>query len=164
MAKLPSKKIIPFEFILDELTDLDLHVKPMFGCQAVYDGNRILIILRDRKDYPRDNGVWMAALVDSHASLKQDFPQMRDIELFGPGPTGWQVLPNDFDGFEEACFKLCGFLNAKDPRIGKIPKTKMKKKTAKTEKKNATKPRESKKIERLKKTHKIKKINKTKKK
>lgn len=138
MAKKTIKKNIPFEFIFDELSELDLHTKPMFGCQAVYEGNRILIILRDRENSPKDNGIWVAAIEGSHESLRQEFSSMRDIEMFGPGPTGWQVLPSDAADFEESCYRLCQLLNQRDPRIGKIPKTKTKKKTKKlkTKKRN----------------------------
>lgn len=46
---------------------------------------------------------------------------------FGPGPTGWQVLPVNSDDFEESVIKACQLVIKRDPRIGKVPKIKLKK-------------------------------------
>lgn len=51
---------IPFEFVLDELHSLEPHTRPMFGCTSVYVGLKIMLILRDKPDTPKDNGVWLA--------------------------------------------------------------------------------------------------------
>ncbi|MBY0471995.1 hypothetical protein K2X30_12585 [bacterium] len=100
--------------------------RPMFGCLAVYTGEKIVLILREKEDYQQDNGVWLATIQDHHASLKKDFPSMRSISVFGPGVTGWQVLPADSPDFEEAVLKACSFIRREDPRIGKVPKPKRK--------------------------------------
>lgn len=51
---------------------------------------------------------------------------MRSIKIFGPGPTGWQILPVDAEDFEESTFKACGLVAQNDLRIGKVPKSRSK--------------------------------------
>jgi len=133
------EKLIPFEFVLHELDDLGPHTKPMFGARGVYVGNKIVFILRDRESSPADNGVWLATTGEHHTSLQEEFPSMRSIEVFGPGPTGWQVLPADADDFEEAVLRACDLVRQEDPRIGKIPKMRMKKSVKKKAAKKVTK-------------------------
>jgi len=93
----------------------------MFGCHAVYVEDKIVFILRDRKDHVNDNGVWIATTKEHHQSLKEDFPSMRSIQLFGAETTGWQVLPLADDEFEPAVTKACELVLQGDIRIGKIP-------------------------------------------
>ncbi len=113
----------PFEFVLDELSSLDPYTKPMFGCTAIYVDQKIVLILRERPQHPRDNGVWVATTTEHHDSLKKDLPSLRSIELFDTdGPTGWQNIPSDSASFEEEVLKACTFIKKGDPRIGKIPK------------------------------------------
>jgi hypothetical protein len=93
----------------------------MFGCLAVYVGDKIVLILREKPGSSSDNGVWLATTVEHHESLKRDFPNMRSIEVFGKEVTGWQVLPANAPDFEEAAMRACELVIAGDPRIGKIP-------------------------------------------
>lgn len=125
--KFKRGKKIPFDFVLAELADLDPLVKPMFGAYGVYVRGKIVIILRERPKSPEDNGIWIATTSEHHASLKKDFPLMRSIQLFGPGETGWQVLPADHEEFEAAAFKLCELVLKGDDRIGKVPKVRSRK-------------------------------------
>ncbi len=113
---------IEFPFLLEELDGLNVETKPMFGARGVYVDGKIVFIMRDRPTSVNDNGVWLATTGEHHASLLTDFPAMRSIELFGPGPTGWQVLPVDSDDFEDSVLRACRFVRGGDPRIGKIPK------------------------------------------
>jgi hypothetical protein len=55
----------------------------MFGCTAIYVGEKIALILRQKPSYERDNGVWLATTREHHESLRQDFPNMRSIALLG---------------------------------------------------------------------------------
>lgn len=113
---------MPFAFVLDELAQLEPYTRPMFGCRAVYVGERIVMILRDRPTAPEDNGVWLATSREHHASLAQEFAAMRSIGVLGPGTTGWQLLPKDSDDFERAVLRACALVRAGDARIGKVPK------------------------------------------
>ncbi len=100
----------------------------MFGCTAVYAGNQIVLILRDRLTHPRDNGVWLATLQEHHASLRPEFPNMRSIGFLREGVTQWQVLPADAPDFEESALYACELIHGRDPRIGKVPGKKAKQK------------------------------------
>jgi len=94
----------------------------MFGSLAIYVGNKIVAVLRDKCEATEeDNGMWLATTVEHHKSLKQDFPNMRSIRVLGKKVTGWQLLPADAPDFEEAALRACEFIRAGDPRIGKIP-------------------------------------------
>jgi hypothetical protein len=93
----------------------------MFGCLAVYLGDRIVLILRDKPGNPADNGVWLATTMEHHASLRREFPNMRSVKVLGKNVTGWQVLPGDAPDFEETAMRACDLVAARDPRIGKIP-------------------------------------------
>ena len=122
------KQKIPFEFVLEELARVHPRVKAMFGCYAIYVGEKLVLILRQRKDHTDDNGVWLAAPLEHHPSLKKEFPCLRSIRLFETPETVWQNIPIDTHDFEELVLKACTYIIKKDPRIGKIPKPKKKKK------------------------------------
>ena len=117
-----NKTSIPFNFVLEYLSAADVVIRPMFGCHAIYTSNKIVLILRNKNDFPKDNGVWLATILEHHESLKSDFPSMRSISLFGSSPSGWQNLPVDADDFEELAIKACRLILKGDPRIGKVPK------------------------------------------
>jgi hypothetical protein len=110
--------------VLDALAELEPRTNPMFGCLAVYVGEKIVLVLRDKAPADADNGVWLATTPEHHASLKHDFPSMRSIKVFGTPVTGWQVLPASAPDFEEAALHACELVIARDPRIGKVPKPK----------------------------------------
>ena len=123
-----KKREIPYKFVLDELAELHIETKPMFGCEGIYVGQKIVLILREKEDDKKDNGIWVATFPEHHESLAADLPGLRSIEIFGPGPTAWQNIPRDHENFEENAFKVCELIRKKDPRIGKIPKSKKPKK------------------------------------
>jgi hypothetical protein len=122
-----ARKQAPHQFVLDALAQLSPFTRPMFGCLAIYVGEKIVLILRDRPSYPKDNGVWLATTQDHHESLRGDFPSMRSIALFGEKVTSWQVLPSDAPDFEESALRACDLVIAGDPRIGKIPNSQKRK-------------------------------------
>ena len=131
-----TRKPIPHEFVLDALASLSPETHPMFGCLAVYVEDKIVGVLRDKRDETADDdGMWLATTIEHHKSLKQDFPNMRSIRVLGKKVTGWQLLPADSSDFEEAALRACEFVIAVDPRIGKIPVSRR----AKTRKKSKTK-------------------------
>ncbi len=115
------RKRIPHEFVLEALSALSPRTNPMFGCLAIYVGEKIVLVLRDKPGPDPDNGVWLATTEDHHASLRRDFPNMRSIHAFAKPVTGWQVLPATAPDFEESALRACEFVAAKDPRIGKVP-------------------------------------------
>jgi hypothetical protein len=121
-------KAIPFDFVLEQLYSVAPVVKPMFGCHAVYVKEKIVLMLRNKEDFPDDNGVWIATTTEHHESLRRNFPSMRSIGMFDGKITGWQNLPYEAGDFEESVIEACDLILKKDIRIGKVPKPRKKKK------------------------------------
>jgi hypothetical protein len=117
---------IPFEFILDELGDFVTDIKPMFGAWGLYHEHKILMILRKKQKPDVDTGMWLAVTDGCHAEIRKELPQLRDLMMFGPGPTSWQVLGEDLPDFEETALKICDLVLKEDRRIGRTPKTRLK--------------------------------------
>jgi len=123
-APAPKKKI-PFDWVLSELESLGPTTNPMFGCTAIYVGEKIVLILRERPNNAEDNGVWLATTSEHHASLRKELPSLRSIGVLGGGgETGWQILPVSEPDFEDEVLRACAMVLSEDPRIGKIPKPK----------------------------------------
>src|SRR5437660_8888477 len=99
------RKAVPYEFVLDAIALLSPWTHPMFGCLAVYIGDKIVLALRDKGDASADNGVWLATTREHHESLRREFPSMRSIQMLGREVTGWQVLPADAPDFAEAALR-----------------------------------------------------------
>ncbi len=121
LFSIKQRKSIPHEFVLDAISALSSRTRPMFGCLAVYVDDKIVLILRDKSSNTADNGVWLATTEEHHNSLRREFPSMRSIQVLGKKVTGWQVLPVDAPGFQEAAMRACELIVARDPRIGKVP-------------------------------------------
>lgn len=133
------RKAPPFEFVLEALAPAAFWTRPMFGCLAVYVGEQIMLLLRDKPTAAGSNGVWLATTKQHHESLRMDFPHMRSIPVLGADITGWQILPAESPDFEEAALRACELILARDPRIGKTPKPKTRNKTSAA--KAVTKPK-----------------------
>ncbi len=116
-----QRKAVPHGFVLDALAPLSPYTRPMFGCLAVYVQDKIVLILRDKRENTADNGVWLATTEAHHESLRREFPNMRSIRVFGKQVTSWQVLPADAPDFEGAALRACDLVLAGDSRIGKVP-------------------------------------------
>ena len=112
---------IPFRFVLETLDRCSPTVRPMFGCHAIYVGERIVLILRKKDNDVHDSGVWVATTPEHHKSLKSIFPTMRSIRLFGARPSAWQNIPMEAEDFEESVLIACEMILKNDPRIGKVP-------------------------------------------
>jgi hypothetical protein len=120
------KKTVPYPFVLDAIAPLSPETRPMFGCLAVYVGLEIVLILREKLGGSADDGVWLATAGEHHESLRREFPNMRSIGVLGREVTHWQLLPADAPDFEEAALRACELIMARDPRIGKVPKSRAK--------------------------------------
>jgi hypothetical protein len=117
-----TRKPVPYAFVLDAISQLPIETRSMFGCLAVYVGDKIVLMLREKQKQIEDNGLWLATTKEHHQTLRREFPNMRSIQLLGKEVTGWQVLPADAPDFESAALRACELIIARDPRIGKVPK------------------------------------------
>src|SRR6516164_2883920 len=102
------RKRLPHEFVLEALAGLAPRTNPMFGCLAVYVGEKIVLILRDKRDHTAaDDGVWLATSKDHHESIcwalrgKRTFAASEDDMKTGP------VLPASPAVFESAALCAC---------------------------------------------------------
>lgn len=139
IVEFKSKKRPPFDFILEELADVITDIKPMFGAFGLYRQHQILMILRQRGKNDKADGIWVAIEDGHRESLRQSIPELRDLELFGEGPTHWQVLGDDLENFEEVAIQICEMIKNRDIRIGRTPKARMKKSKPKDKKSDAKK-------------------------
>jgi hypothetical protein len=121
VSSVKPKKTVPYPFVLEALDAVLTETRPMFGCLAVYVGDKIVLVLREKAGSSADNGVWLATTKEHHESLRREFPNMRSIGVLGKKVTGWQILAADTADFEEAALRACELIVAKDPRIGKVP-------------------------------------------
>lgn len=111
---------IPYEFVFDYLPD-SVIVKKMFGMHYVYWKRKIMMILRNRRNQPEFNGVWVATNTSHHESLQKDVPELGPFFLAGNERRGnWLLIQGDTDGFEEATIKVCELISHGDPRIGNL--------------------------------------------
>jgi hypothetical protein len=94
---------------------------------------KIVFFLRQKQDAKtlRDDGIWVAMMPEHTDSLRREYPALRQIELFAArgrkGFVGWLNLPASDDAFEETALALCRLVIHGDPRIGKVPKARSKK-------------------------------------
>src|ERR1039458_10430635 len=84
-----QRKVVPHEFVLDAIASLSPRTHPMFGCLAVYVQDKIVVILRDKRDGTVDNGVWLATTAEHHASLGRELPHLPSIRGLGQKGTRW---------------------------------------------------------------------------
>ena len=124
---MPAKrKSPPYPFILEALDPLHPEVKPMFSGYAVYLGDKIVCMLRDRPTYPEDNGLWLvfSETADlTHKSIRKDFPSLRPIGRIGGVISHWLLIPADSPNFESEALHTCDLLLKHDLRLGRIPKS-----------------------------------------
>lgn len=123
-----KSKNIPFDFVIEELFELNPVIKPMFGCHAIYIKDKITIIVRKKSDHVEANGIWIATEKKHHESLKKDIGDIGSVYILsnGKNETEWQMIHEHDDDFEEKAYRICSLIRKNDSRIGKIPKKKKK--------------------------------------
>ena len=118
------RKAFPHRFVLDAVAEMAPWTRAMFGALAVYVGEKIVFLLRDRPGDPGANGVWLAISNEYQESLSADFPNARPVRIMGKEINGWRLLPVDAVDFEESSLHACELVVRRDPRIGKVPNSK----------------------------------------
>lgn len=146
-----TKKKPPYEFILDELSGLDVQTRRMFGCTAVYVGEKIMFVMykpehKEKSENGRssnqvssdsgvlvqDIGIWVCIPNEHTLLMKKEFSQLRGVSFFADENSAWQCLPEECEDFESLALKFCSMIKRGDPRIGRLPKPKKKKPVKKT--------------------------------
>jgi hypothetical protein len=116
----------PHLFVVDALEPLKPEVRRMFSGFSVYIGDQIVFMLREHAKSPRDNGAWLvlAEGVDPEdRKLKSEFKSLRRIELLGGKIGHWLLIPSDGPDFEREALHACDLVLRRDPRIGRVPKS-----------------------------------------
>jgi hypothetical protein len=114
---------LPFDFIFDYLLPIETRVQALFGMFYVYSSQKLLLVLRERRNQPEMNGIWIAVAKGGHESLKKELPALRPFP--GPrskkGEDGWLLIPATSDDLERSAIRICELITHRDSRIGKIP-------------------------------------------
>ena len=120
------KQKAPHGFVLEALMPLNPEVRRMFSGFAVYVGDLLVCMLRESPKSPRDNGVWLVlseGTDPADLTLRREFPSLRAIELLGGVIGHWLLIPSDGPDFEGEALHACELLLRRDPRLGRIPKS-----------------------------------------
>jgi hypothetical protein len=121
-----QKQKPPHAFVLEALAPLDPEVRRMFSGFNVYIGDRLVCMLRDHPQSPRDNGLWLVLSETTNPAdrqLRREFPSLRRIELLGGMIGHWLLVPSDGPDFEKEALHACDLLLRHDSRLGRIPKS-----------------------------------------
>ena len=118
------RKAVPHKFVLDAVAEVAPTTRAMFGALAVYVGDKIVFLLRQKPDDVQANGVWIATADGHDERLRSEFPNMRPVHIMGKDINGWKLLAVDAQDFEESALRACELVVKRDPRIGKVPKSK----------------------------------------
>jgi hypothetical protein len=117
------KKVNSLQWVFEPLeARSDFLQKKMFGCQAGYLNDRLVLVLADSED--PWNGVLIPTEREFHASLQKEFLHLKPHPVLGK----WLYLPQNTLEFEEIAAKIVEYIQASDPRFGVDPKPKKAKK------------------------------------
>ena len=115
---------IPYVFILEYLVDVDVVIKPMFGCHGVYVGGKLCLFLmhRDkplirRKDRKDQKGIYVATSEEHVDGLQKIFAEA-EFELLKAKKV-WIFFSEESEMFEAYAVRACEMISACDPRIGR---------------------------------------------
>ena len=105
----------------------------MFGCRAVYVGEKIVLVFCNRPQLKKDLGIWVCIPSEHCASMKRDYPVLRGVSFFEDPNAAWQCLPEGSAEFESLALEFCALIRKGDPRIGRVPQSKRTKRHKRTE-------------------------------
>jgi hypothetical protein len=114
-SKVKSKKSFALQYFTEPLLRFpDYAERRMFGCLAVYLGQKNTMVLAESPDDDVWNGVLIPTFHEHHESL------MEQCEGLAPHPVlkKWLYLPLKHPQFEEGIEGLVLAISRRDPRIG----------------------------------------------
>lgn len=121
---------LPYDFLFGFLDPARVEVKKMFGHHCLYFDGRMVLFLIAKEGNP-DNGVCLATSSEHIPALKKELPALTHLEAYGATATDWRLLPARAPTFEAEVERACRLIAKGDPRIGREPKSKAKRKPAK---------------------------------
>lgn len=115
---------IPYPFVLDYLTGVELVIKPMFGCYGIYSNGKLCLFLVHREKplvrrekEPMQKGVYVATTTAHSPHLKAEFPKAEFEQL--KGEKVWVFISDTLDNFEQYVVRACELISSNDERIGR---------------------------------------------
>lgn len=108
---------IPYVFILDYLSGVDIVIKPMFGCFGIYANGKLCLFLVRREAGPMQKGVYIATTTEHCSQLKTDFAEAEFDQL--KGDKVWIFISEASEMFERYVIKACEMISSRDARVGR---------------------------------------------
>ncbi len=119
---LKVKKINSLQWLFEPLEHRsDFLQKKMFGFEAAYLNDKIVLVLADSED--PWNGILIPTERQFHSMIQEEFTTLAPHPVLGK----WLYLPQHALDFEETATKVVKSIQSEDPRFGVIPKPKKKK-------------------------------------
>jgi hypothetical protein len=115
------KPVHPHAWLWERLESEPTFVlRSMFGAKAVYlDGKIVLGFIAREEPW---HGILIATDRPRHTALRKDFPELAPHPIL----PKWLYLPESADRFERLATALVVLVQARDPRIGVVPKPRKK--------------------------------------
>ncbi len=123
MRERPEKARRPhrYEWLWEPLeSDPAFVLRSMFGAKAAYLDGKLMLCFCAREEPWR--GVLACTGREHHAALQADFPVLTPHPIL----PKWLYLPEEADTFERAAAALVALARRRDPRLGVMPGSKMK--------------------------------------
>jgi len=115
---------IPYVFVLEHLTGIEIVIKPMFGCYGIYANGRLCLFLmrrerplRRRENVPMQQGIYVATTTEHIGGLRPFFP-LAEFEVLKAHKV-WIFIAETLDKFEEYAITACEMISRGDQRIGR---------------------------------------------
>ena len=108
----------PLHWVVEPLMEDPSYLeKSMFGCRACYLRGQLALVLASQ-DAPPWRGVLVPTEKTHHGSLVGEIPGLTVHPVLGK----WLYLPEESEEFEESAQLLVDRISLGDPRIGVMPK------------------------------------------
>lgn len=115
-----KRKPNPLEWIFEPLAEEPAFFRrPMFGCEAAYLGERIVLVLA-AKEEPW-NGILVPTERAHHASIARDIGALAPHGVLGK----WLYVSQSEDAFEATAAAVVERIRRRDPRFGVVPRPKI---------------------------------------
>jgi hypothetical protein len=111
--KLKLKQPHPLEWLLEPLeTQPGYQRKKMFGCEAAYIDDRIVVVLAAKKE--PWNGLLLPTEREHHGALQKIYPELQPHSVLGK----WLYLSQSNSHFEEIATAVVQLIRKGNPLIG----------------------------------------------
>jgi hypothetical protein len=118
-TQIKIKKTNSLQWIFEPIEQrIDFIQKKMFGCEAAYFNDRLVLVLADSGE--PWNGLLVPTERKFHPSIQKEFPDLTPHPILGK----WLYFSQSGENFEVVAIKIVEYLQSGDPRFGVNPKPK----------------------------------------